>query len=384
VSLFKRPDGPVGPVSVLLRTEDGTAEAAGGDYVAPAGGTVVSFSPDQTSQVIEVPIVGDRTFEDDETFTVFLSDAQGAVIRTETAEVKIENDDRDPATLPRVTLLPAVAVETPNGRSFATFRLMISGELTVPVDLTYATQDGSASGRRDYRPARGWLRILPGQTEALVSVAIVDDRLLEQDETFSLVVSAAAGGDTRVVPWTDSKAEQSSATVTAVILDDDSRFITVRSAARTLSTGEAAAFAIALERMPGFGDALPSVSGLESLPASHLASMAQGIRFSARYSMSYEPAKRGGPRGARPTIQTGVAEFGYFSNGNNGLQPRSESDMELATTQVPIAGTVTARLLNATNARVRQGVATLSARPVMSAAFAAMGSSPRAVKHRVR
>ena len=138
-----------GSVSVLLRTEDGTAKAADGDYVALAAGTLVSFSPGQTSRVIEVPIVGDRTFEDDETFTVVLSDAQGTVIATETAEVTIENDDRDPATLPRVTLFPAVAVETPNSRSFATFRLVISGELTEPVDLTYATQDGSATGRRD-------------------------------------------------------------------------------------------------------------------------------------------------------------------------------------------------------------------------------------------
>jgi hypothetical protein len=372
------------PVSVMLRTEDGTAEAADGDYVPLAAGTIVSFSPGQISRVVEVPIVGDRTFEDDETFNVVLSDAQGTVIATESSTVTIQNDDRDPATLPRVTLLPAVAVETPNGRSFATFRLMISGELTVPVDLTYATQDGSASGRRDYRPARGALRILPGQTEALVSVAVVDDRLLEQDETFSLVVSAAPGGDTRVVPWTTPLSEQTSASVSAVILDDDSRFITVKSAAQTLSTGEAAAFTIALGRMAGFGDALPSVSGLEGLPASHLASMAQGIRFSARYSMSYEPAKRGGPRGARPTIQTGVAEFGYFGNGDSGLQSRSASDMDLATTQVPIAGTVTARLLSATNARVRQGVATLSARPVMSAAFAALSSSPRALRQRVR
>lgn len=372
------------PVSVLLRTEDGTAEAADGDYVAVAAGTIVSFNPGQTSHFVDVPIVGDRTFEDDETFTVVLSDAQGAVIATEIAEVVIENDDRDPATLPRVTLLPAVAVETPNRRSFATFRLVISGELTEPVDLTYATQDGSASGRRDYKPARGALRILPGQTEALVSVAIVNDRLLEQDETFSLVVSAAAGGDTRVVPWTDPLAEQSGATVTAVILDDDSRFISVQSAVRVLSTGENAAFTIALRRMAGFGDALPSISGLEGLPASYLASMAEGIRFSARYSLSYEPAKRGGPGGARPTIQTGAAEFGYFGDGNGGLQSRSASDMELVARQVPIAGTVSARLLSASNARVRQGVATLSARPAMSAAFAAIGSSPRAARHRTR
>lgn len=372
------------PVSVLLSTEDGTAEAADGDYVPLAAGTVVSFSPGQLSRVVEVPIVGDRTFEEDETFTVVLSDAVGSVIATESAIVTITNDDRDPATLPRVTLFPAAALETPNSRSFATFRLVISGELTEPVDLAYSTQDGSASSRRDYRPSRGSLRILPGQKEALVSIAIVDDRLPEADKTFSLVVSAPAGGDTRVVPWTTPLAEQSSATVPGLILDDDSRFITVRAAAKPLTTGEAAAFTIGLDRMAGFGDALPSMSNLEGLPASYLASMAQGIRFSARYSVSFEPAKRGGPGGARPTIQTGVAEFGYFGDGNGGVQPRSASDMELATPQVPVAGTVTARLLSGTNARVRQGVATMSARPVMSAAFAALSSPPKAARSRVR
>lgn len=372
------------PVSVLVRTEDGSAEATDGDYIPLAAGTVIAFSPGQISRVVEVPIVGDRTFEEDETFTVVLSDAVGSVIATESAIVTIANDDRDPATLPRVTLFPAVTLETPNSRSFATFRLVISGELLEPVDLTYSTQDGAAKGRRDYKPSRGMLRILPGQKEALVAVAIVDDRLPEADKTFSLMVSAVAGGDTRVVPWTAPLAEQSSATVPGVILDDDSRFITVRSAAQSLTTGEAAAFTIGLGRMAGFGDAMPDMSGLEGLPVSYLASMAQGIRFSARYSLSFEPAKRGGPGGARPTIQTGVAEFGYFGSGDGGLQPRSVSDLELATPQVPVAGTVTARLLSAANARVRQGVASMSARPVMSAAFAALSSSPKAAKFRLR
>lgn len=372
-------------VTVGVRTEDGTARVADGDYLPIVAGTRVSFAPGQTTATLEIPILGDRTFESDEDFRLVLSDSVNALIASEVATFTIRNDDRDPATLPRVTLLPAMALETPNRRSFASFRLLVGGEVTEPMDLTYVTRDGTARAGRDYRPVRGSLRILPGQTEAQIAVAIADDRLLEEDEAFSLVVSADERGVTRVVPWTTPLAEQRSAEIPGVIVDDDSRFISMYAANQVLATGDVAAFTIALGRVAGFGEVLPSSIGLEGLPAQHLEVLSKGMRFSSRYSVNFEPAKRGGPGGARASVRTGLAEFGWVDDVSGAMGgPRVSSEVALPTTDMPLMGTVTARLYGATNARLQQSSLTVSLRPVAASAFAAIGSPSQVHKNRVR
>jgi hypothetical protein len=66
------------PVTVDYATADKTAQA-GLDYVATAGS--VTFAPGQTTQTILVPLINDATLEDpDETFSLQLSNAQGAMI----------------------------------------------------------------------------------------------------------------------------------------------------------------------------------------------------------------------------------------------------------------------------------------------------------------
>ena len=61
---------------------DGTATAGSGDY-QPASGTL-TFSPGVLTQTITVLVNGDTTFENDETFTVGLSNVQNATIATGT------------------------------------------------------------------------------------------------------------------------------------------------------------------------------------------------------------------------------------------------------------------------------------------------------------
>src|SRR5207245_9490964 len=67
-----------GTVRVHAETHDGTASAAGNDYIAVARD--LSFAPGVVSQPFAVEIKGDTTFEPDETFTVDLSNAETAEI----------------------------------------------------------------------------------------------------------------------------------------------------------------------------------------------------------------------------------------------------------------------------------------------------------------
>lgn len=77
--------------SVQYTTSDGTA-TAGSDYNATSG--TLTFTADgNTTKIISVPIKGDTFLENNETFTVNLSNATNAYISTGTATGTIINDD---------------------------------------------------------------------------------------------------------------------------------------------------------------------------------------------------------------------------------------------------------------------------------------------------
>ncbi|MEX2139371.1 MAG: Calx-beta domain-containing protein [Pirellulales bacterium] len=79
------------PVTVDYATTDKSAQA-GLDYVATAGS--VTFAPGQTTQTILVPLVNDAILEDpDETFSLQLSNAQGAAIGDAEAIALVEGHD---------------------------------------------------------------------------------------------------------------------------------------------------------------------------------------------------------------------------------------------------------------------------------------------------
>ncbi|CAN5630651.1 hypothetical protein BH09ACT7_BH09ACT7_60340 [soil metagenome] len=77
-------------VTVKYVTANGTA-TAGQDYTAGSG--TVTFAPGVTSQVITVAVLGDKTVEPSETFTVTLSSPSGATVAGAAATGTIVNDD---------------------------------------------------------------------------------------------------------------------------------------------------------------------------------------------------------------------------------------------------------------------------------------------------
>ena len=90
-------------VRVDYSTANGTA-VAGQDYLA-ASGTLI-YSPGQTSKQISVGILGDHLDENNETFTLGLSNPLNATITAGTATITITDDD----TAPTATTLPASAI----------------------------------------------------------------------------------------------------------------------------------------------------------------------------------------------------------------------------------------------------------------------------------
>ena len=78
------------PVTVDYATADGTA-ASGGDYTAASG--TLTFNPGQTSKTVSVSVIGETTYELNETFFVNLSNASGAMIGDGQGSGTILNDD---------------------------------------------------------------------------------------------------------------------------------------------------------------------------------------------------------------------------------------------------------------------------------------------------
>lgn len=172
-------------------TADGTATVADNDYQPQQGSASIDpVPPFQTT--ITVPIVGDMRLEDDETFTLQLSGAEGAVIADGTGVGTILNDD----DVPSVSIDDVEVVEGDSGETTATFTVTVSS-LTQDVSLDFDTDDGTATvADRDYEAESGSLQFtLGGPTTRTVAVSVLGDAKAEPDETFRVELSNVDGAD---------------------------------------------------------------------------------------------------------------------------------------------------------------------------------------------
>ena len=156
-------------VTVDYTTADGTATVAGNDYTTATG--TVTFAPGQTSQVLNIPIVGDLNVENDETFAVNLSNAKNATsITRATATGTILNDDNG----------INVSVTDPNaaeGGANGVYTLTRTGDLTNAIDVAYTLSGTAAS--TDYQPVAGTATFAAGAATTSVNLTVIDDTIFE-------------------------------------------------------------------------------------------------------------------------------------------------------------------------------------------------------------
>ncbi len=192
-------------VTVEYTTNSGTATTPA-DFVATSG--TLTFAPGETQQFITVLIEADAIDEDDETFTVTLSNPTGAELGTaSTATGTIIDDDAAPtASIGSVSPI----AEGDVGTTDLVFTVSLSGNATSKtVTVQYTTVDGSALAGSDYIATNGTLTFAPGTTSQLITVAILGDEIDEDDETFSVNLAAPVN------------ATLGTSSVNATILDDD-------------------------------------------------------------------------------------------------------------------------------------------------------------------
>ena len=197
-------------VTVSYSTSDGTA-TAGSDYTAVQSATL-TFAEGETSKDFTVSITDDALNEGDETFTVTLSAPTNAIIGTATATGTITDDETlilSPTTSPTLSVGDVtVAEDVSDGK--ATFTVRLSSAGTQEITVGCATSDGTAKAGSDYTATSETLTFAAGDTEKTFAVDIADDALNEDDETFTVTLSAP------------TNAIIGTATSTGTIEDDDS------------------------------------------------------------------------------------------------------------------------------------------------------------------
>lgn len=163
------------PVTVSYATSDGGATTPA-DYAARSGSLL--FAPGETEKTVPVPVVSDALDEAHENFSFDLSGAAGAALADGHAFATIVDDD------PEVTV--SVGDASASEGDAATFTVSLSAASGKLITLEYASAGGSATSGADFAAAGGTLVFYPGEREKTVSVATLEDALVEGDETFSL------------------------------------------------------------------------------------------------------------------------------------------------------------------------------------------------------
>ena len=214
----------------------------------------VTIPSDMKQPIFTLPIIlGDTLDEDDESFTITLSnprltttgaDFSGDVM----SEVTIADDDTTQIEF------ADTRIEVDEGAGSATFTIALAPLNAFPVTVNYATADGTAEAGSDYTAITSGSITIPAMSaSATVSVPVIDDRDIEGDETFTVRLTSTSRGELGTV------------TATATIANNDPTPYVVTAIANQLGDKIELAFAEAITNTAMVTDF--TVSGAASNPA---------------------------------------------------------------------------------------------------------------------
>ena len=179
------------PVSVHVTTQAGTAISSGlsADFQALDMMASYDAGSQNLSFTFTVLVNGDTLHEANETFGVTIADAVNGTIAGGTTSVTATIVDNDLA--PVVYVSDASIVEGNSGTKELVFNVSLSAASGLPVDVNFATQDGTAESTglmADFVAKSGALTFLESETQKEVRVVINGDTFKEHNETFSLQI----------------------------------------------------------------------------------------------------------------------------------------------------------------------------------------------------
>jgi uncharacterized repeat protein (TIGR01451 family) len=170
-------------VTVDYATTGGMA-TAGSDYTAISD--TLTFNPGEISQTFDVPILDDALEEGDETVTLELSNPDNGTLGAPIVATLFIVDDELQQPLVQFS---AATYSVSEGAGMATISVTLSSASTETVAVDYATSGGTATAGSDYTVVSDTLTFDPGEISQTFDVAILDDVMVESDETVGLALS---------------------------------------------------------------------------------------------------------------------------------------------------------------------------------------------------
>ena len=249
-------------VTLNWATSNGSATAPA-DYTAQTSGTV-TVTAGQTTGTFTVQTAEDALDENDETFTVTLSNPPAGVVLGDATATGTIRDDDDP---------PVLSVNSPSvqeGGSGTTTALTFVVELSpasgrrVRVGFNTATQpigtENAATEKpltsappgpeHDYLAYNDQLDFAPGETRKTVRVTVYGDDVVEPDETVQVVFGPVVEGEATFAPGlqVQNLLDPRSRLVFGTILNDDADAPTVSVADVEVTEGAPATFTVSISQ----------------------------------------------------------------------------------------------------------------------------------------
>ena len=241
------------PSNQQVQVSHRTVQLSSGDYATNnsdyrfSSGTM-TFNSSQTTGISLVQIIEDTTAEKAERFHIVLSNPVNAVIGDGIGVVTIIDNDTaciDPtsltATPPSLTVANASTAEAANNLAFT---VTLSESFCADASLEVNTAGGTATGGEDYVSWSDTVTVPAYHTDLTWGIQVLDDTLVEADETFNLVVEWGSSMPTQY---------QAQPRVTAVgtITDDDGDLkVSVNDPAK-VDEGSTVDFVVSLDQVAG-------------------------------------------------------------------------------------------------------------------------------------
>lgn len=147
----------------------------------------LTFLPVTMTQTINIPILGDTLDEDDEQFTVQLSNQSPEVQVGKFSGTGTILDNDAP---PSLTIADVSVAEGNSGTVTAVLTATLSAISGKPITVDYATMDGTAVvADSDYLSASDTITFAPGTLSQTISIDVSGDAKDEIDETFTVELS---------------------------------------------------------------------------------------------------------------------------------------------------------------------------------------------------
>ncbi len=175
------------PQTVTFKTGTTGTATSGTDFWAVD--QTFTFAPGETSKPVTVWSQQDTTDEPDENYSVILTNLGSGLTLGTVGNGTILDDDNS----------PTVSVSSGWGKEGsypATFTVSLSSASTNTLTVVIKSTTGSASAA-DFTPIPVSSQVVtfaPGQTSKDIPVAIIDDSIVEVNETFTVTLSSPTGG----------------------------------------------------------------------------------------------------------------------------------------------------------------------------------------------